>query len=364
MTRATRATINLNALRHNLSIARQAAPHSRHLAVIKANAYGHGIVSVAKALAEADALAVACVDEAVQLRDAGVTQSLVILEGFLNLQELEICRRYQLSPVIHQMEQIDLLEAECGDALAVWFKVDTGMHRLGFSIEQVGQAWRRLLECRSIDIQNSVLMSHLANADDLSDAKTEQQYQLFHQVQNQIKSSDILPLASLANSGGLLGWSQTCMDWVRPGIMLYGISPFQNKIGTDHNLQAVMTLKSRLIAINSHKQGETVGYGGSWTCPEDMNIGVIAIGYGDGYPRHAKAGTPVLINGQRVPLVGRVSMDMITVDLRGLTDINIGDAVILWGKGLPTEEISLYANTIAYDLLCGVNPRVSVSYDA
>ena len=364
MTRATRATINLDALRHNLSVAKQAAPKSQHLAVIKANAYGHGIVPVAKALTEADALAVACVDEAVQLRDAGITKTIVILEGFINLHELEVCHRYQLCPVIHQTEQIALLETECGDPLAVWFKVDTGMHRLGFSTEQVGQAWRRLSECRGVDYVNSVLMSHLANADDLTDTKTEQHYEIFSQLNHQLKTQTGTPITSLANSGGLLGWPLTHMDWVRPGIMLYGISPFQNKTGADNDLRAVMTMKSRLIAINQHKCGDTIGYGGSWTCPEDMAVGVVAIGYGDGYPRHAKSGTPVLINGQRATLVGRVSMDMITLDLRDIQNVALGDEVILWGEGLAAEEVAKYSDTIAYDLLCGVNPRVSVSYES
>lgn len=362
MTRATRATIDLSALRHNLSIAQQAAPHAKHLVVIKANAYGHGMLPVARALAQADALAVACVDEAVQLRDAGIPQPLIILEGFYDQQELEVCRRYELTPVVHQLQQLDLLEAERAEPIAVWLKVDTGMHRLGIRSEQASHVWRRMQACRAIDLQGSLVMSHLANADDLNDDKSEQQYQIFQQVFNHIKSTGDQPQASLANSGGLLGWPHMHMDWVRPGIMLYGISPFQHKTGEAHELRAVMTLRSRLIAINQHKKGDTVGYGGSWTCPEDMPIGVIAIGYGDGYPRHARAGTPVLVNGQRVPLVGRVSMDMITVDLRGRHNVKLGDDVTLWGEGLPAEEVAEHAQTIAYDLLCGVNPRVAVSY--
>jgi len=205
-------------------------------------------------------------------------------------------------------------------------------------------------------------MSHLANADDKADAMTETQYQRFSRTQKKLATDTTAPMASLANSGGLLGWPQTHLDWVRPGIMLYGISPFQNHTGGEHHLQAVMTLKSRLIARNFHRRGKSVGYGGSWTCPEDMPVGVVAIGYGDGYPRHARAGTPLLVNGQRASLLGRVSMDMITVDLRGLQNINPGDEVILWGEGLPAEEVARHADTIAYDLLCGVNPRVAVQY--
>lgn len=362
MTRATRATINLTALRHNLSIAKQAAPHSKQLAVIKANAYGHGIVQVAKALEQADALAVACIDEAVQLRDAGISQSIVVLEGFLIQQELDVCLAYQLTPVIHQLEQIELLEAARSEPIPVWFKVDTGMHRLGFAIEQATQMWRRLHDCRSVDVQHIVLMSHFANADNISDDRTERQYASFQHLCKQISADTATPQCSLANSGGLLGWMHTQMDWIRPGIMLYGISPFKNKTGEAHDLQPVMTLRSQLIAINYCKQGEGVGYGGDWVCPEDMPIGVVAIGYGDGYPRQAKSGTPVLVNGQRTTLVGRVSMDMMTVDLRGLHEIQLGDEVVLWGEGLPAEEVAAHADTIAYDLLCGVNPRVAVNY--
>ncbi len=362
MTRVTRASINLTALRHNLTMAKQAAPDTKHMAVIKANAYGHGMLPVAKALEQADALAVACVDEAVQLREAGINKPLTILEGFIDSQELAICRRYQLTPVVHQLEQISLLEAERAESLAIWLKIDTGMHRLGISPEQASQAWRRLQECRSVDASKIGLMSHLANADDRADGKTEQQYQVFDRVRHQFADSDTAPIASLANSAGILGWKQTHFDWVRPGIMLYGISPLLNHQGADHGLQPVMTLKSCLIAINTHKRGEAIGYGGSWSCPEDMSIGVVAIGYGDGYPRHAAAGTPVLINGQRATLIGRVSMDMMTVDLRGLQNIKLGDEVILWGEGLATEEVAQHAGTIAYDLVCGINPRVAVQY--
>ena len=362
MTRVTRASINLTALRHNLSIAQQAAPHSKHMAVIKANAYGHGMLPVAKALEQADALAVACIDEAVQLREAGITKPLTILEGFLDPQELALCRRYQLMPVVHQLEQIAMLEVERAEPLAVWLKIDSGMHRLGIHTDQASQAWRRLHECRSIDANNIGLMSHLANADDRTDVMTEHQYQLFNRIRQQLSSSIEVPITSLANSAGILGWTQTHLDWVRPGIMLYGASPFQHQTGIEHHLQPVMTLKSQLIAINFHKRDEHVGYGGSWRCPEDMPVGVIAIGYGDGYPRHAGMGTPIMINGQRAALIGRVSMDMLTVDLRGLHNINIGDEVVLWGEGLPVEEVASHAGTIAYDLLCGVNPRVAVQY--
>lgn len=362
MTRATRASIHLPALRHNLSIAKQAAPHAKHLAVIKANAYGHGLLPVARALDQADALAVACVDEAVQLREAGIQQPLVILEGFCDHTELETCRRYMLIPVVHQLEQLERLEAERSEPLAVWLKVDTGMHRLGIRPEQVQPTWRRLLESRAVDSHQSGLMSHLANADDLDDVKTIDQQQRFAQVLEQVKTATGFPIASLANSAGVLGWPQTHFDWVRPGIMLYGVSPFLGKIGADHQLQPVMTLKSRLLAINFHKRGDPVGYSGTWQCPEDMPVGVVAIGYGDGYPRHAETGTPLLVGGQRTTLVGRVSMDMLTVDLRGLRDISIGDEVVLWGEGLAVEEVARYSGTIGYDLLCGVNPRVAVDY--
>ncbi|MDZ7662470.1 alanine racemase [Thiohalophilus sp.] len=355
MTRATRATLNLRALQHNLTIARRHAPDSKLMAIIKANGYGHGMIEVAQALNDADAFGVACLDEAIALREAGIPQPIVLLEGFVRADELRLIDGFQLQPVIHHPAQIDMLEASSGPALTVWLKVDTGMHRLGVTPEQVPAILTRLLSCPRVGAVR--LMTHLANADDRDDDYTLEQIRRF-------ESLDELSVAarSIANSAGLLGWAQSASDWARPGIMLYGVSPFNNSIGEQHDLRPVMTLRAQLIAINTHKAGEPIGYGGSWRCPEPMPVGVVAIGYGDGYPRHVPSGTPVLLNNKRVPIVGRVSMDMLCLDLRDCPKAAIGDEVILWGEGLPVEAIAEAAGTIGYELLCKVTSRVGFEY--
>lgn len=355
MTRATRAIINLRALQHNLSIARQHAPGSRQMAIIKANGYGHGMIEVAHALPDADAFGVACLDEAIALREAGIPQPVVLLEGFVNADDLRLIDGFQLQPVIHHVSQVEMLEQSAGPPLTVWLKVDTGMHRLGIPPQQAPEILSRLLHCPRVgEVQ---LMTHLANADDRDDDFTLEQIRRFQTLDNLTVDG-----RSIANSAGLLGWAQSESDWARPGIMLYGVSPFLNSRGEQHDLRPVMSLRSQLIAINRHATGEPVGYGGSWRCPEVMPVGVVAIGYGDGYPRHVPNGTPVLLNGRRVPIVGRVSMDMLCLDLREQPKTRIGDEVILWGDGLPVEEIAEAAGTIAYELLCKVTARVDFEY--
>ncbi len=349
------ALIDLSALRHNLLRVRSAAPASRVLAVIKANAYGHGIVRIARALEEADALAVARISEAIQLRREGIEKPLVVLEGCCDSEELSAASRYGLELLIHRPGQIDLLEQQSlKKPVTCWLKADTGMHRLGFPIEAVERAWQRLNGCASV-VGGVRLMTHLANADDLRDETTDRQLQRFRALAARLGVE-----TSIANSAGILGWPPSHTEWVRPGIMLYGASPFLHGHAKEDGLLPVMTLRSRLIAVNRHFKGEGIGYGGSWICPEEMDVGVVAIGYGDGYPRHAPFGTPVLLNGQRVLLVGRVSMDMITVDLRSQPQARVGDRVVLWGAGLPVEEIAEAAATIPYQLFCGVTRRVEL----
>lgn len=366
LSRATRATINLSNLKHNLSIARQSVAAAHCMAIIKANGYGHGMVQVAQALSGkkdgADAFGVACLEEAINLREAGVAQRIVLLEGFIRADDLNFIRGYNLEPVIHSHHQLDLLEADSGKPIQCWLKVDTGMHRLGFSVNTTKEAYQRLMNCESV-AKPLHMMTHLANADDRDDDLTQQQCIQFKQLVDDLDFEDE---KSIANSAGILGWNQLCPDshghWLRPGIMLYGVSPFNDSLAEDHKLKPVMTLSSELIAINHFKKGDAVGYGGNYQCEDDMPIGVIAIGYGDGYPRHAVTGTPVLVNGKEVFIVGRVSMDMITVDLRGCADAKVGDEVILWGEGLPIEKIADSAGTIGYELLCGVTPRVQFIY--
>ena len=348
-----RAEINTQALRNNLQQVRNAAPERSVMAVIKADAYGHGLVSVARALEQADGFAVACLAEAQQLRDAGIQKPLLLLQGVQNAAELEQAQQLELELVVHRSGQIGLLEQAASTApIKVWLKVDTGMHRLGVTPREADDCWQRLLACRSVDAPPR-LMTHLANADNVDDQTTQRQVNRFYD----------LPMAaaaecSIANSAGILAWPTSHADWVRPGIMLYGVSPFPNGEAALSGLQPVMTLTSQLIAVKTLLKGATVGYSGIWECPEDMPVGIVAIGYGDGYPRHAVSGTPVLVNGQRVPLIGRVSMDMLCVDLRTVPEAHVGDYVTLWGEGLAVEEVARYAGTIGYELLCQLTGRV------
>lgn len=364
MSRMTRAVINLAALKHNLAIAKQAAPVQKIMAVVKADAYGHGIARVAKTLSEElaqdDAFAVASIDEAIMLRAVGITHSIVILEGFNSSSDLALLEQHKLTAVVHHISQVTLLEINPGAVknLKVWLKIDTGMHRLGFAPENVKKMYQRLLNA-GVDPQIG-LMTHFANADDIQNPANNQQLEIFNSL---VKGNPAE--TSLANSAAILSLPQAHGHWVRPGIMLYGVNPFvvTEDEDIDYKLLPVMTLSASLIAINHISKNEKIGYGSSWTCPEDMPVGVVSIGYGDGYPRHAPSGTPVLVNGQRVPLIGRVSMDMLMVDLRGQADAKVGDEVILWGEGLPVEEIAAAAGTIGYELLCGVTRRVTFEYN-
>lgn len=347
------ATIDTAALRHNYSQAKAAAPGARVLAVIKANAYGHGNVRAAKALIDADALAVARCHEALELREAGITKPILVLEGFLRPEEVEWCSRYRLEAAIHHETQVRMLEvARLDIPIRIWLKIDTGMHRLGIPLDRVREVFDRLIDCTN-SRPDVALMSHLANADDRDDPYTEHQRRAFMTATRGLEGR-----RSLANSAGVLGWPKTHFDDVRPGIMLYGCSPFADETGKDANLRPVMTLETRLIAMQAVGTGEPIGYSGSWRCPKDSRIGVAAIGYGDGYPRHAASGTPVLINGRRAALVGRVSMDMVCIDLTDHPNANVGDQVVMWGRGLPVEEIARHSGTIAYELLCKVTSRV------
>jgi alanine racemase len=352
MSRPTRAEINLKALHHNLGVARQAASNSRVMAVIKANGYGHGMIRVAHALNDADAFAVATIEEAINLREAGIIHPLLLLEGPLGIDDIALMRGFHLQSVIHTVEQLEMLEqASAGRALPAWLKIDTGMHRLGFSVNEVRDVHRRMSQCQNIaDIK---FMMHFACADEDKHAMSQQQLDNFDKA-----IAGIAAEQSLANSAAVLSIREAHADWVRPGIMLYGSSPLQGKSASELGLQAVMTLKSSLIAVRDCKKGDQVGYGAAWTCSEDMRIGVACIGYGDGYPRHAPSGTPVLVKGQRAALAGRVSMDMICIDLRNIKDAAIGDEVICWGDDLSVDEIAQHAGTISYELLCGVTTRV------
>lgn len=348
------AVIDRSAMRHNLARVRQAAPGARVLAVIKADGYGHGAVRSARNLADADAFAVACIAEAQELRAAGVAQPLVLLEGVFTPRELQWAVLNRCECVVHTQEQVELLEHTPLEwPLTVWLKIDTGMHRLGVGVEDVAALAARLDACSTVAAVR--LMTHLACADERDSAVTRQQLRRFDQATASLDGEH-----SIANSAGVLAWPDAHRQWVRPGIMLYGASPFAEMDGTALDLRPAMTLATGLISVQKRQRGERVGYGGAYECPEDMLLGVAAIGYGDGYPRHAPTGTPVLVNGKRVALLGRVSMDMICVDLRTQPDARIGDPVVAWGTGLPVDEVARHAGTISYELLCRVSQRVEM----
>lgn len=353
------AEINLAALNHNLSEVKRFAPDSKVMAVLKANAYGHGLVKIAQNLSHADAFAVARIDEALALRAGGLIKPIVLLEGVFRQEDLAIAQASNFQLVIHSEAQLVMLEqTKLTGQVTVWLKLDSGMHRLGIERTQFQGFYERLsaLEYVSHDIK---LMTHFACADDVNDAKTKQQMALFFE---QVASCN--NELCLANSAGVVAWPASHCDWVRPGLLLYGVSPMLNKLGREHALKPVMRLITSVIAIRTVKAGETVGYGSAWRAAKDSRIGVVAMGYGDGYPRHAPNGTPVLINGKRYPMAGRVSMDMITVDLSSDIehDVAIGDEVELWGPELPVEEIASHATTIPYELLCNITPRVEYKY--
>ncbi|MDS4022254.1 MAG: alanine racemase [Candidatus Competibacter sp.] len=352
MSRATQARLDLGALVHNLRRVRAAAPGRRVAAAVKAEGYGHGLVRVARAL-DADAFAVASIEEALTLREAGIARPILLLEGAFEAAELPPCARQGLDVAVHHPEQVSMLErARLERPLRVWLKIDTGMHRLGLEPETAAAIFQRLRDCPSAR-PDLGLMSHLARADERDCDDTRRQLQAF-----ETSTAGLPGERSLANSAGILGWPRTHFDWVRPGIMLYGASPFVDSLAPDEDLRPVMTLSTRLISIKRLRKGEPVGYGGTWVCPEDMDVGVAAVGYGDGYPRHAPTGTPVLLDGREAALIGRVSMDMITLDLRRHPKARIGDPVVLWGEGLPVERVAQAAGTISYTLLCGVTARV------
>jgi alanine racemase len=352
-----RAVIDHAALRDNLAVARRHARHSRVWAVIKANAYGHGMEQVGDSLGSADGLAVARVEEAGRLREAGIARPILVLEGPLSADEFAFAAEHRLELTLHRPGQVALL-AKVGlpRPLRVWIKVDTGMHRLGFDPAEVPELLRRLAGDAQVDGPPG-LMTHLANADDTHDGLTQLQC-------DRLRALD--PLArhrlSIGNSAGILAFPASRTHWVRPGIMLYGASPLTGCTAAELGLRPVMTLQTRLIAVRSLRRGDAIGYGGTYVCAEDMPVGVVAIGYGDGYPRHAPIGTPVVVRGRRAPLVGRVSMDMISIDLRSVPDAAVGDSVTLWGEGLPVDEIAERAGTIAYELLCQVTARVETEH--
>jgi len=352
-----RSVIDTAALRHNLQVARTRAAGARIMAVIKANAYGHGVPHAAKALAEADGFAVARLDEGLALRRAGLANRVLLLEGVFSPAQVALAAQQRFDLMVHSFEQLAMLEGYAGtERLCAWIKLDTGMNRLGFRPDQFADAYARLSRIAQVEPEPA-LVTHLSSADDRRDARTPEQLACFDSV-----TAGLPGARSIANSAGVLAWPATRGDWVRPGLMLYGLSPFPSGTGAEFGLRPAMSLQSEVIAVKPVRAGETVGYGAAWQAERDTRLAVIAAGYGDGYPRSTASGAPVQVNGRRAPLVGRVSMDMITVDVTDLPAVSVGDPVVLWGEGVPAEEIAQHAGTIAYELICGVSQRVAPEF--
>lgn len=358
MSRAALAILSTENLLHNLDVIKQQAPHSGVIAMVKANAYGHGLRSVSLRLENyVDSLGVASLNEAVALRKAGVKGTITLMEGVFSADELLVASCEKFPVVFHNFLQLSwLASSSLPTPLTVWLKIDTGMGRLGFQVEDVCDAYEQL-STHSQVVNPIGLMSHLACADEKDHHLNEQQLQLFSRIASLYQGPK-----SICNSAALFSYPQHHYQMVRPGIALYGISPFTGISGSQLGLRPVMTLQTRLMACRRAKKGSAIGYGATYVCPEDMLIGVIAMGYGDGYPRTASTGTPVLVNGIRCFIVGRVSMDMITIDLRPCPQAVVGDPVVLWGQGLPLEEVAAHTQNVVYDILTALQSRVTVHW--
>ena len=350
------AVIDLAAVRHNYRYLKQQAGGNHLVAVVKADAYGHGAVEIARALeADADAFAVAAVGEAAALRNAGIGGKILVMGGFVSVTEMQTCIDMSLDPVVHHQFHIDALRrAAALDGLEVWIKLDTGMGRLGFALPRAAELVDSLEGLAGLG--KIRLMTHLASADELDNSFTE----------TQLERVESLGLENyewgIANSAGILGWPETRRVWARAGIALYGADPLSDRRDAKRDLQPVMTMKSRVLAINSHRKGDLIGYAGTYTCPGDMSIAVVACGYADGYPRHKVATAKVGLHGRLCDVVGRVSMDMITVDVSALTGVGVGDEVILFGASPDVNFLADCSQTIAYEILCNVGAHLRREY--
>jgi alanine racemase len=357
MPRPIRATINASAFAHNLAIARAHAGSAKVWAVVKANAYGHGLLRAVRALHGADGYALLDFADARLLREAGIDKPILMLEGFFRADDIALLLRDRLSPVIHNIEQIEMLEKSpelraARQPLDVYLKVNSGMNRLGFTVDNLRLAWNALKANPAV--ASITLMTHFADAD--GEGGVAAQLQWFNELTQPFEAP-----RSLANSAALLRFAgETGADWVRPGIMLYGCSPFAFKSAEDIGLRPAMTLSAEIVGVQHLQPGERVGYGMTYEAAQEMTIGVVSCGYADGYPRHAPSGTPVLVAGQRTGTVGRVSMDMLCVDISDIPEAYVGTPATLWGEGLPCDEVAQAAGTVSYELLCALAPRVPV----
>ncbi len=356
MKRSARAIIDSSALRHNLARCREVAPNSLAMAVIKANAYGHNMLKTAETLSHANGFAVSCIQEALELRQARFIHPILVLQGFQTMQGMKAMAEHRLRAVIHDRSQLELLDsAPASIKLDVALKFDTGMHRLGLPIEQARTLFERLSQHPNIK-PTPWLVTHMACADEPGNAHTEQQFAQFAKY-----TAGLQAPRSVGNSASILAWAQSHVNWVRPGIMLYGSTPFAHANPRRDGLEPVMTLSAPLVSVHTIPKGESIGYGASWVCPEDTRTGVVACGYADGYPRHAPTGTPVWVNGKETRLLGRVSMDMLVIDLTAI-EARVGDQVELWGKHICVDRVAQAAGTISYELLCNAGNQCQHTY--
>lgn len=351
MSHLTSLILNMKALSHNLAQIKSMAPASKIIAMVKANAYGHGLKQTVKALENADAFGVVSMKEAEVIRQTGLKQPIVLMHGINHVNDFSKATELNLDLVIHQDWQIDdLYRTRFEKKLTVWLKINTGMNRLGFNIETIEKAYKKLCACPNV-IKPLHAITHFS---DLTHAP--KQLALFQSI---LASLPKVRYQSAANSAAILQYPASHLDYIRPGILLHGISPIPNTRGKEFKLIPAMTLLSKLISINIAKKGEAVGYDRKWVCPENMPVGVVAIGYGDGYPYSAPSGTPTLIRDRLCPIIGNVSMDLITIDLRACPNAKIGDIVTLWGEELPIETIAHYVQTSPYSLPCQLTTRVT-----
>lgn len=357
MSRAAKISVDLDAIRHNYRLARSLNSAGHAVAIIKANAYGHGAIEVARALeAEADAFGVACIEEGVELVDAGIQKPVLLLEGYFEVSELDYISEHGLWCAVHSLDQIEqIAQATLSKPITVWLKMNSGMNRLGVHPDDYQAAFKRLKQLDNVS--DIVLMTHFFNADELALGDTEAQLAVFNKASEGLDAPHCL-----ANSAAVLAWSDARRDWMRPGLMLYGATPFPETQENADKLIPAMTLSSKVIAVREVQPGETVGYAGLFCADKPTRVGTVAMGYADGYPRHAVNGTPVWVNGQRSRIIGRVSMDMLGIDLTDIEGADIGTEVEFWGKHVTAAEVATYCDTIPYTLFTGITRRVYKDY--
>ncbi|MCY7296349.1 alanine racemase [Alteromonas sp. a30] len=364
MARPAKMQIDLAALRHNCTVVSKIAPNSNIVAVIKANAYGHGAVEIAEALqGYISMLAVSSAEEAMRLRSNDIKTRILLLEGCFEDSELICASLNNLDVVFHCRNQIEALKNKnLVNPINAWLKVNTGMHRLGIDVGEAIECYQQLLDNPNVN-PNIVLMTHIASADELDNEYTKTQLATFKTLHKQLESQFNRKVeTSIGNSATIIGWESGASDWIRPGIMLYGLSPFTHALPIDDELEPVMTLRSEVIAIHDIPVGSRVGYGSTWEALRPSRVATVAIGYGDGYPCKAANGTPVVIKGKRAPVAGRISMDLLTIDVTDVPDVDIGEEVILWGKTLTANEVAKWAGTIGYELVTRMPLRVPKRY--